>query len=448
MAAQTPHFLDDLRWRGLIHQVTHEEALRAHLADPARSPRRGYVGFDPTSDSLTIGNLVPIILLRRLQLAGHMPVVVAGGGTGLIGDPSGKSAERELQTEERVRANVESQMRIFGRILDFSEGLSNRAVILNNLDWLGKLGFLQVLRDVGKPFSGNMMIQKESVRERLHGRDQGISYTEFSYMILQAYDFAHLYRNHGVTLQMGGSDQWGNIVAGIDLIRRLRAAEAGPAADPQAAHEDVVFGLTAPLVTKADGGKFGKTEAGAIWLTAERTSPYAFHQFWLNTADADVPRYLRIFTLLPHEQIEDLEARHAANPGAREAHRVLANEVTDLVHGRTEREAAEAAAKALFSGDLASLPERTLDEVLAAAPSSSHPRSALEGEGLSLVELLPQTSIAQSKSQARQYLSEGAISINGRKAAPDARLTTADLLHGRIIALRRGKKTWHVTRWE
>jgi len=435
--------LAELKWRGLLHQATDEEGLRAHLAAGAglEGGRRGYVGFDPTADSLTIGNLVPIMLLRRLQLAGHTPVVLAGGGTGLIGDPSGKSAERQLMTEERVRANVEAQSRIFGQVLDFSEGVSNRALLVNNLDWLGRLGYLQVLREVGKHFSVNAMIQKDSVRERLHGREQGISYTEFSYMILQAYDFLHLYREMGVTVQMGGSDQWGNIVGGVDLIRRWRHAHGG-------AEGEEVFALTAPLVTKADGGKFGKTEAGAVWLTAERTSPYAFYQFWLNTADADLERFLKIFTFLPRERIEELMAAHAANPGAREAHRALAASVTEMMHGRTEREKAEAAARALFSGDVRSLPEAMLEEVLASAPSSTHDKSLLGGEGMPLVDLLAQTSIASSKGQARQLLKEGSISVNGVKVEAEARVTAADLLHGRIIALRRGKKSWHVTRWE
>lgn len=434
--------ISELTWRGLFHQCTDEQGLRAHLADPASRMRRGYVGYDPTADSLTIGNLVTIMLLRHLQEAGHQPVVVSGGGTGLIGDPSGKSAERTLQTEEAVRANVEGQRRIFDKLLDFSPGLSNRAVITNNIDWLGKISFLEALRDIGKHFSVNEMIKRDSVRDRLHGREQGISYTEFSYILLQAYDFAHLYKNMGVTLQLGGSDQWGNIVGGVDLIRRY-ATVAGT----ELGTDSLSFGLTAPLVTKADGTKFGKTESGAVWLTADRTSPYAYYQFWLNCSDADVSRFLRIFTLLPREEVERIEHEHASDPGQRTAQRALAREATTLLHGRTEMENAEVAARALFSGDVASLPEKLLEEVLASAPSSTHPKQSLEGEGVALIDLLVETGLAKSKRESREFLSNGSVSINGRTVGLDDRVGTSDLLHGRIIALRRGKKTWHVTRW-
>lgn len=429
-------FIDELKWRGLFHQATNEEALRAHLADPANHPRRAYVGFDPTADSLTIGNLVPMMMLLHFQRCGHRPVVVMGGGTGLIGDPSGKSAERQLNSEERVRANVEAQRPIFERLWG-GAGLEMPR-ILNNLDWLGRLTYLEALRDIGKHFSVNMMIQKDSVRERLHSRDQGISYTEFSYMILQSYDYLHLFEKEGVTLQMGGSDQWGNIVGGADLVRRR--------------HESEAFGLTAPLVTKADGGKFGKTESGAIWLSAGRTSPYAYYQFWLNAADADVGKFLRNFTLLPQEEILALEAAHAKDPGAREPHRALARAATALLHGTTEMELAERAAKALFSGDIAGLPEATLVEALAAAPATEHDKALLSadsggGVGIPLVDLLTQTTLAKSKREAREFLASGSVSVNGRKAGPDDRLAAADLLHGSLIALRRGKKSWHLTRW-
>jgi tyrosyl-tRNA synthetase len=428
---ERPDFIDELKWRGLFHQCTDEAGLRSHLASGVR---RAYVGFDPTSDSLTIGNLVPMMMLAHFQRAGHQPVVVMGGGTGLIGDPSGKSAERMLMTPDQVDRNVASQKRIFSRVMRFDGGAGVQpALMVNNADWLSKLGYIEVLRDIGKHFSVNMMIQKDSVRERLHARDQGISYTEFSYMILQAYDFLHLFEKQGVTLQMGGSDQWGNIVGGADLIRRR--------------HEKESFGLTAPLVTKADGGKFGKTESGAIWLTAERTSPYAYYQFWFNAADADVGRYLRTFTFLPREQIEAVEGAHAKDPGAREAQRLLAREATRILHGQPEMDGAESAARALFSGDLAGLPERTFAEVMASAPTTDHDRAAL-GAGVPLLDLLPQTSLAKSKSEAREFLATGSVSVNGQKTAADRRLSTADLLHGRYIALRRGKKSWHLTRWE
>lgn len=463
-------FLAELRWRKLIHQATDEAGLAAHLA---AERRRAYIGFDPTADSLTVGNLVPIMLLARFQRCGHIPVVLMGGGTGLIGDPSGKSAERQLMTRERVAANVEAQKKIFSRVIDFEAG---RAALVNNLDWLGPLTFLDALRDVGKHFSVNAMIQRDSVRDRLHNRDQGISYTEFSYMILQAYDFLHLFEKEGVTLQMGASDQWGNIVAGLDLIRvkgRDRLwSKAGAAAvgkvlasnrgDPKqfAKHSDderdaeraldsnqpVAFGLTTPLITKADGGKFGKSESGAVWLSADRTSPYAFYQFWLNAADADIPKFILTYTLWSREETEAVIAGHLENPAAREANRKLARHMTELLHGPTEADAAEAAARALFAGDIAALPPALLDEALASAPSSTHDKSAL-GAGVPLVELLVTVQLAQSKREAKEFLASGSVTVNGRKVGAEDRVGTPDLLHGRVIALRRGKKHWHVTRW-
>lgn len=433
-------FLEELRWRGLLHQCTDEAGLAEHLADPAGHPRRAYAGFDPTADSLTIGNLVPIMALVHLARAGHEPIVLMGGGTGLIGDPSGKSAERRLMTAETVARHVDGQRRIFERV--FAGAGERPPTIVNNAEWLGRLGYIEVLRDVGKHFSVNMMIQKESIRERLHNRDQGISYTEFSYMILQAYDFAHLFREMGVTVQLGGSDQWGNIVAGADLIRKTRAAHR-----PEAESGPETFGLTCPLVTKADGGKFGKSEAGAVWLTPERTSPYAMYQFWLNTSDEDVVRFLKLFTLLSREEIGALEAAHAERPGAREAHRALALHATTLVHGPEEAAHAEAASKALFSGEISSLSRGLLAEVFAEAPSSDHARASLEGEGVDPVELLVETGLAKSKREAREFIGAGSVSVNGRRLAPGDRLTPSDLLHGETIALRRGKKAWHLTRW-
>ncbi len=440
-------FLDELRSRGLLNQATDEPGLRAHLAAGAGSAgRRAYIGFDPTADSLTVGNLVQIMLLAHWQRAGHTPVVVAGGGTGLIGDPSGKSAERLLMTPERVAANVEAQRAIFGRILDFSPTRPNRAIIVNNLDWLGSLSFLDALRDVGKHFSVNEMVKKDSVRERLTNRDQGISFTEFSYMILQAYDFLHLHREMGVTVQMGGSDQWGNITAGIDLIRRVGAGEDLAAGRPDAAPREA-FGVTSPLVTKSDGGKFGKSESGAVWLTSDRTSAYAYYQFWLNAGDADVPRFLRYFTFLSSEEIEAIDAAHARDPGAREAHRALARAATTILHGEAGARDAEAAAKALFSGDVAALPEPTLREVLANVPTSAHDRAHLRGEGAALLDLLVATGLAASKREAKEFLQGGSVAVNGRRAGPDERLREGDLLHGTLIAIRRGKKAWHLTTW-
>lgn len=419
---------EDLAYRGLIHQETNATGLRAHCAGGSRSL---YCGFDPTARSLTIGNLVPIMQLRRFQDAGHKPVVVMGGGTGLIGDPSGKEAERSLRTHEEIAANIAGQQPIFERLLDF--GGKSAARIVNNTDWLEKLSFVEALRDVGKHFSVNMMIQKESVRRRLEEREQGISYTEFSYMLLQAYDFKYLYESLGVTIQVAGSDQWGNIVAGVELVRRTSQVE--------------LFGLTFPLVTKADGSKFGKTEAGAVWLTREFTSPYAFYQFWLGTLDADVPKYLKTFSLLSRGEIDALVAEHEKNPGARVAHRALADHMTELVHGREAREHADAASRALFSGDVSGLSLATLDEVFANVPSTAHSLSELAGEGIPLVDLLVSIGVAKSKREAREFLGSGAVSINGARVDADARLTRDTLLHGSIALVRRGKKTWHVTRW-
>ncbi len=524
MSSPTPiDLINELKWRGLFHQCTDEAALRQHLADPAKHQRSAYVGYDPTADSLTIGNLVTIMLLVHFWRAGHIPVAIVGGGTGMIGDPSGKSAERQLLTMEQVNKNINGQRPIFERLFTNAAALEGRPAftprLINNADWLMKLGYIEALRDIGKHFSVNEMIKKDSVRMRLEQRDQGISYTEFSYMILQSYDYLVLFRDfakHGldrpVTLQMGGSDQWGNIVGGGDLTRKaapsvayeLRRALFVNAGAPSASHAwqlafaactraktlltehgkrqtsirfelddrlglsqqldqmisvaespecspilaQTVFGLTAPLITKADGGKFGKTESGAIWLTPERTSPYAYHQFWLNSADADMGKFLRIFTLLPKEKIESIESEHAKDPSQRLAQRELADAATALLHGTSAVEQAKLAAKALFSGDIASLPESALREVLAEVPSSTHPRASLDAPGgIPLIDLLVQTSLAKSKSEARQALSENSVSVNGKKVDAKHMLTPADLLHGSLIALRRGKKNWHLTKW-
>lgn len=435
-------FLSELSWRDLVSQCTDEAGLRAHLAGGVR---RAYIGFDPTADSLTIGNFVQVLMLARWQRSGNVPVVLMGGATGLIGDPSGKSAERTLITRERVAANIEGQKRIFARVLDFSA--SNAPIVVNNADWFGQISFLDALRDIGKHFSVNQMIQKESVRERLTNRDQGISYTEFSYMILQSYDFAHLHKEQGVTVQIGGSDQWGNITAGLDLIRKYRGEDEEAAHRAEREHLGP-FGLTTHLITKADGGKFGKSESGAVWCTADRTSPYAMYQFWLNTADADVVKFLKTFTFLERARIEELEAQHAANAGERAAHRALAHEITAMLHGDTEAVLAERAAKALFSGEIADLPIATLNEVFAQAPTTTHSKTAIEGDGMSLVELLVAAQVCASKGQAKELLGAGSISINGRKVGAGESLKAGDLLHGSVAAIRKGKKNWHLTRWE
>jgi tyrosyl-tRNA synthetase len=448
-------FLQDLEWRGQIAQATDLEGLDKHLSTGPASARKAYVGFDPTADSLTIGNLVGIMALARFHRFGHTPVAIMGGGTGLIGDPSGKSAERQLRTKEEIASNVANIQTIFDRVWQHAgvpgAGGSAKPTIINNIDWLGTISYLDALRDIGKHFSVNMMIQKDSVKERLTNRDQGISYTEFSYMILQAYDYQQLHEKHGVTLQMGGSDQFGNIVVGMDLI----AKKANERASEQAS-EGRGFGLTWPLVTKADGTKFGKTESGAIWLTAKkdasdtspsRTSAYAYYQFWLNAADADVVRLLKTYTFLSREEVTSLEQQIQTNPGAREAQRRLAQEATRILHGDAAMQHAESAGKALFSGDVAHLSHDMLNEVFASVPTSTHAKATLEGDGVNLLDLLVTTQLAASKREAKEFLTGGSVTINGRKATADEHLKTTDLLHGEVIALRRGKKAWHVTRW-
>ena len=430
------NFLDELAWRGLLHQATSEE-LPAHLAE---QPRYAYVGFDPTADSLTIGNLVPIMLLAHFQRSGHHPVVVMGGGTGMIGDPSGKSAERPLLSTEQVQANVESQRPIFERVLDFSGTCGNRAEIVDNLEWLSRIGFIEFLRDIGKHFSVNVMMQKESVSTRLNEREQGISYTEFSYQVLQAYDFLHLHRTRGVTIQMGGSDQYGNIVAGIDLTRRLERSSEDLGAE--------TYGITAPLVTKADGGKFGKSEAGAIWLTAERTSPYRFHQFWLNAADGDVINFLKWFTFLEQAEIESLEAANRDRPQERAAQRRLADEVTGMLHGAASVESAKAASAALFTGEVRGLDAATLQAIADDLTSQKVSRKALLAEdGPTLGSALKELGLASSNREVREFIKSGAVRINGEPVAEDRPLQSGDLLGGGITLFRRGRKNWAAIIW-
>jgi tyrosyl-tRNA synthetase len=429
-------FIEELRWRGLLHQTTAtEEVVAEHLRQPGRI---GYCGFDPTMDSLTIGNFMPIKVLMHWQRCGHRPIVLMGGGTGLIGDPSGKDTERQLQSREQIAENVAGQRRIMEKLLDFDGAGATAAMLVNNADWLEKLSFIEVLRDTGKHFSINAMIQKESVRARLEQREQGISYTEFSYMLLQAYDFLHLKRSHGCTVQLAGSDQYGNIAAGVELIHHQlgREGQAGEA-----------YGITTPLLLGADGKKIGKSERGAVFLSAERTSPYAFYQYWINVGDADVGSYLRWFTFLGRQEIEAILAEHATAPEQRLAQRALARAMTGLVHGEELLSNVEAASQALFGGDVRRLDPQMLADVFADVPHSEHPKQALDGEGCGLVDLLVQTTLVSSKSQARQFLQSGAIAINGERVAADHRVTSDDLLAGNRILIRRGKKQWHATIW-
>ena len=420
-------FLDELQWRGLLHQSTSPQ-LAAHLASGVRA---GYAGFDPTADSLTIGNFMGIKLLAHLQRAGHRPIVVSGGGTGLIGDPSGKSAERQLLSRELVEHNVSQQRSIFERFLDFSG--PRAAVMRNNVDWLADMSFLDMLRDIGKHFSVNQMIARDSVASRLSGREQGISYTEFSYMILQAYDFLHLYRADACTIQLGGSDQFGNIVSGIDLIRRVAQGES--------------FGATCPLVTTSDGQKIGKTEKGAVWLSADRTSPYRFYQYWLQTVDADAVKFLQWFTFLDADAVGALAQALATDPAKRDAQRALAVEMTRITHGETELARARATSEAIFSGDVKSLDASQIADIAADLPSSVVSAASLSA-GLGIVDLITGTSIAASKREAREFVQNGAVSVNGEKVLLETVIRSSDLLPSGVLLLRRGKKAYHAVRVE
>ena len=418
--------VSELRWRGLVHQVT-DDGLAAMLA---AEPFTVYHGIDVTADSLHVGSLIGALVLQKFQAHGHRPVVLLGGGTTRIGDPSGKRAERPLLPPEQIEANAAGIRAQLERFIDFAPGPAG-AVLLDNTAWLAPLPLLDFLRDVGKHFTVNAMLAKESVRARFEEAGVGISFTEFSYMLLQAYDYLHLFDREGCRLQIGGSDQWGNITAGIDLIRRVRGAEA--------------YGLTWPLLTKADGTKFGKSEAGNVWLDPARTSPYEFFQFWVNTDDADVGRHLRAYTSLDEPAVADLEEALARDAGGREAHRTLAHEVTALVHGRAAASAAQQASAALFGGDLSDLSESQLASAFADAPSSELDRARLDGDGVGLVDVLAESGLVASKSAARQAVTQGGVAVNGRvEAAVDRRLGPADLLHGRFVVLRRGKRHYHL----
>jgi len=421
----------ELRWRGLVSQTTDDANLPGWLME---KPRTVYAGFDPTADSLHVGHLMALMILRRFQKAGHRPIAVVGGATGMIGDPSGKSEERNLLSLEVLRSNVESMGRQIGRFLDFAPG-PNSALLVNNYDWTAPFSFLEFLRDVGKHFPVNVMLAKESVRSRLERSDGGLSYTEFSYMLLQAYDFVHLWRQHGCEIQVGGSDQWGNITAGIDLARRLDGVQ--------------LYGMTCPLLTKSDGTKMGKTESGALWLSAERTSPYRFYQYWINLADADVGKCLRFFTDLGREEIESLEARHAADPGRREAQRRLAVELTRLVHGEEGLAAAQRATDVLFGAEITALDDAQLEEIFADVPSRDLARDRLAGEGIGLVDALVESGLASTRSVARRLISQGGAYVNNRRVQDvEARLGPESLAGASTIVLRAGKKNYALLRFQ
>ena len=421
------NLLEDLQWRGLVADCTDTAALDQRLA---AGPITLYCGFDPTADSLHAGSLVPLVALRRFQNAGHRPIAVAGGATGSIGDPSGKTQERQLQTRESLDANLAGIRPQLARLLDF-ETPTNPARLVDNADWTAGVSFLDFLRDIGKHFSVNQMVAKESVRARMEDREVGISFTEFSYMLLQAYDFYVLCRDANCELQIGGSDQWGNITAGIDLIRKKLSRHG--------------LGLTLPLVTKADGTKFGKTEAGTVWLSAQRTSVYRFYQFWINTDDRDAVRYLKFFTFLTRAEIEALEQQHNANPGARVAHKALARAVTDLIHGEHATQEAMRASEILFGGDLAGVSETTFKEIVGEVPTKTVEAPKLEGAALPLVELLVQAGLCPSKGQARKDLEGGGIYVNNvREPSATRAVTAGDLLFGKHLLLRKGKKNYVV----
>lgn len=415
--------LNDLRFRGLLYQTTDEEELVGRLKS---GPITLYIGFDPTADSLHVGSLLPILGLRRFQLAGHKPIPLVGGGTGLIGDPSGKTAERSLNPVELINEWTEKIRLQLERFLDFDTDV-NPAQMANNYEWLGNVPLINFLRDIGKYFSINTMLAKDAVKSRL---DTGISFTEFSYMVLQSYDFLKLNERYNCEMQAGGSDQWGNIVSGIDLIRKVTNKKA--------------FGLTFPLVTKEDGTKFGKTEAGTIWLDRDKTSPYQFYQFWINADDGDVMKYINYFTFLSHAEIRSLEEEVRNNPGKREAQRVLAKEVTALVHGPEAQIKAEKISRALFYGNIKELSEDELEEALQDVPSVE---VRDKGE-LNIVDLLLLCGAASSKRQARQDIRNGAIYINDQCLKDEqAVLPKAQRLWEKYLVVRRGKKNYFLTKW-
>ncbi len=424
----------DLEARGLIKQITDPS-----LADELRKgPITLYCGFDPTSDSLHVGSLLPLLILRRFQLAGHRIIAVVGGATGMIGDPSFKAQERALLTQEQLEKNLRGIRRAIDQILDLSPPSGAR--VENNYDWIREFSFLGFLRDIGKHFSVNIMLAKDSVKQRLEDREQGISYTEFSYMLLQAYDFEFLLQRHGCRLQIGGSDQWGNITAGCELIRRMGAARGKPSPE--------VYGLTFPLVTKADGSKYGKSESGNVWLAAEKTSPYQFYQFFLQTADADVGKLLKYFSLRPLTEIDALLSEFARAPEKREAQKALARELTEMLHGADELRKVEAATQALFGGDLSALDATMLSDVFAEAPSTEKARSVLSGPGYALAEALADTGLCGGKGAARKDLQAGGIYVNNERVQdPAATLTEKHLMAGRFIVLRKGKKTYHLLKF-
>lgn len=431
MSAVDKNLLQELKDRGLVAQMTGDDALLEFLSEGSRTL---YCGFDPTADSLHIGSLVPLLTLKRFQQAGHKPIALVGGATGLIGDPSFKAQERKLNTPETVASWVDRIRTQVSAFVDF-DAESNAADVVNNLEWIGQMNVLDFLRDVGKHFSVNNMINKESVKQRIDREGAGISYTEFTYMLLQSYDFAELYRRYSCTLQIGGSDQWGNILGGVDLARKL--------------HGGQVFGLTLPLVTKADGTKFGKTESGTIWLDPSKTSPYAFYQFWLNTADADVYKFLRYFTFLSVAEIDAIEAEDKAAQGRPQAQSILAKEVTRLIHGEEGLEAAERITEAMFSGGIDALSESDLEQLkLDGLPSSTLKREELKDKPLTA--LLTDCGMVKAGREVKDALGRNAVLINGQAKGAEDNMKAPECfagpaaLYGRFYIVKLGKKKYHL----
>lgn len=425
MTQPVTDIIQDLESRDLLVQLAGGEEVREHLNSGSRTV---YCGFDPTAESLHVGSMVPLLVLKRFQMAGHQPIALVGGATGLIGDPSFKSSERSLNSSDLVEEWVERLKPQLSQFLDFDCG-SNSAVLANNLDWTQGYDVLGFLRDVGKHFSVNAMIQKESVKQRIEREGEGISFTEFSYMLLQSYDFAELNKRCNCTVQVGGSDQWGNITGGIDLTRRI--------------HQKQVFGVTTPLVTKADGTKFGKTESGTIWISPNKTSPYAFYQFWLNVADADVYQFLRYFTFLSAAEIAEIERSDKKAQGRPEAQGILAREATKLVHGVEGYTAAARISQALFSGEIGHLTESDLAQL----ELDGLPCSALTSQSISIVDALVSTGLAKSNKMAREFIGNNAVSVNGQAVnTVEIVLSTAHALHGKYLIVKRGKKLFHLVK--
>lgn len=425
MTQPVTDIIQDLESRDLLVQLAGGDEVREHLNSDSRTV---YCGFDPTAESLHVGSMVPLLVLKRFQMAGHQPIALVGGATGLIGDPSFKSSERSLNSTDIVEEWVERLKPQLSQFLDFDCG-SNSAVLANNLDWTQGYDVLGFLRDVGKHFSVNAMIQKESVKQRIEREGEGISFTEFSYMLLQSYDFAELNKRYNCTVQVGGSDQWGNITGGIDLTRRL--------------HQQQVFGVTTPLVTKADGTKFGKTESGTIWISPTKTSPYAFYQFWLNVADADVYQFLRYFTFLSPIEIAEIERSDKAAQGRPEAQGILAREATKLVHGDEGYSAAARISLALFSGEIGSLTESDLAQL----ELDGLPCTTLASQSVGIVDALVSTGLAKSNKMAREFIGNNAVSINGQIVnTVETALSTAQALHGKYLIMKRGKKLFHLAK--